>query len=73
MELIKVEIKDADGLAPLVAAFRTQLRSCDKGKVFERTDTFLSIKFKNAAIEPIEFDFVEGSIANRFIELRNSL
>lgn len=27
MELIKVEIKDADRLAPLVAAFRTQLRS----------------------------------------------
>ncbi len=27
MKLIKVEIKDADKLAPLVAAFRTQLRS----------------------------------------------
>ena len=27
MELIKVEIKDADRLAPLVAAFRTKLRS----------------------------------------------
>ncbi len=34
--------------------------------------TLLNIKFNNAAIEPIEFDFVEGSIANRFIELRNT-
>jgi hypothetical protein len=25
---------------------------------------FLNLKFKNAAIEPIEFDFVEGSIAD---------
>ena len=38
----------------------------------EMVHTFLNIKFKNAAIEPIEFDFVEGSIANRFIELRNT-
>jgi hypothetical protein len=30
--------------------------------------TFLNQRFKNAAIEQVEFTFGEGSIANRFIE-----
>ncbi len=34
--------------------------------------TFLNQRFKNAAIEPIKFTFGEGSIANRFIESRNT-
>jgi hypothetical protein len=34
--------------------------------------TFLNHRFKNAAIEQVEFTFGEGSIANRFIESRNT-
>nr|WP_292162364.1 hypothetical protein [Butyrivibrio sp.] len=33
---------------------------------------FLNQRFKNAAIEQVKFTFGEGSIANRFIESRNT-